>query len=101
MEHLEVIKALAPLLENSNASSNDDRWTPIFYASRNGDLEIIKFLVPLSKITSTDIKEAKFIAGIFDHDQRWTRLQIFQAPRSLLLLKHAKFLQSALSLFGG
>ena len=33
--------------------------------------------------------------------QRLTRLHIFQAPRSLLPLKHAKFLQSALSLFGG
>ena len=33
--------------------------------------------------------------------QRWTRLHIFQAPRSLLPLKHAKFMQLALSLFGG
>ena len=37
----------------------------------------------------------------FTHDQRWTRLHIFQAPRSFLALKHAKFLQSALSLFRG
>ena len=34
-------------------------------------------------------------------DQRWTRLHLFQAPRSFLPLKHAKFLQSALLLFGG
>ena len=32
--------------------------------------------------------------------QKWTRLHILQAPRSLLPLKHDKFLQSALSLFG-
>ena len=37
--------------------------------------------------------------GFLWWQQRWTRLQIFQARRSLLLLKHAKFLQPPLSLF--
>ena len=74
--HFEVIKTLAPLLENPNESINQP-WnrfyameTPIFEASRNGHLEIIKFLVPLSdNLTSTAIMDAEDIATLYDHDQ--------------------------------
>ena len=68
--HLGVIKALAPLLENPNASSDEDKWTPIYIASRSGHLEIIKFLVPLANnLTSTAIDQAKYIATLYHHDQ--------------------------------
>ena len=52
--YLEVVKTLAPLMENPNAPlgrQNDIfqmTWSPLAFASKHGRLEIIKFLVPLS-----------------------------------------------------
>merc|ERR1712183_738130 len=73
--HLEVVKILAPLLENPNASPYDDEshplrnWTPIYKASRSGHLEIIKFLAPLSDdLTPEAINEAREIADLYNHD---------------------------------
>ena len=57
-------------IENPNTSPDEDKWTPIYNASRNGHLEIIKFLVPLllaDNPTSTAIDLAKNIA--YHHDQ--------------------------------
>ena len=69
--HLEVVKILAPLMENPNTSFYDesgmDKWTPIYRASRGGHLKIIKFLVPLSDtLTTKAINDARDIAELFD-----------------------------------
>ena len=67
--HFEVIKTLAPLSENPNASVNCYYFSPISSAVRNGHLEIIKFLVPLSEnLTSEAIEEARVRAALYDHN---------------------------------
>ena len=57
-------------------------------------------ILPVKIFTVTILLAANQNVILASHAQRWTRLHIFQAPRSFLPLKHAKFLQSALSLFG-
>ena len=67
--NFELVKALAPLLENPNDPYFEDGSTPICDASRIGHLEIIKFLVPLAdNLTSAAIDEAKDIAALYDND---------------------------------
>ena len=44
----EVIKILAPLMENPNSKTFEDEDTPIMIAAKYGHLEVIKFLAPLT-----------------------------------------------------
>ena len=45
--HTEIVKILAPLTDNPNASSNNGE-TPIYWAACNGHTEIVKILAPLT-----------------------------------------------------
>ena len=56
---LNMTKVLSPLLSNPNGplsgiQDNEDKKTPIYLASRHGQLEIIKFLKPLSENLNVD-----------------------------------------------
>ena len=46
-EDIEIVKILAPLIDNPNAPNNYGD-TPIFWAAYNGHTEIVKFLAPLT-----------------------------------------------------
>ena len=72
--YLEVVKTLAPLMENPNAPlgrQNDIfqmTWSPLAFASKHGRLEIIKFLVPLStNLTFEVIQNLKDLAHQHNH----------------------------------
>ena len=67
--HLEVVKILAPFLENPNANYDEShQLTPIFRAASRGHIEIIKFLAPLSDhLTYEAIKDARKIAQLYGH----------------------------------
>ena len=45
---VDVVKALAPLIENINASDKNG-FTPIHHASAEGQIDVIKFLAPLTE----------------------------------------------------
>ena len=47
--HLEIIKYLSNLIANINVPIAHDRKTPILLASEKGYLDIVEFLVPISK----------------------------------------------------
>ena len=69
---LEVVKTLAPLMENPNAPLGRQNVpvpsSPLVFASIHGRLEIIKFLVPLSKnLTSEVIQNLKDLAHQHNH----------------------------------
>ena len=68
--HLEVVKILAPFLENPNANYDEShQLTPIFRAASRGHLEIIKFLAPLSdNLTTEVINDSRKIADSYHHD---------------------------------
>ena len=70
--YLEVVKTLAPLMENPNAPLGRQNvplpWSPLAFASRHGRLEIIKFLVPLStNLTFEVIQILKDLAHQHNH----------------------------------
>ena len=70
--YLEVVKALAPLMENPNAPLGRQNVpvpsSPLVFASIHGRIEIIKFLVPLSKnLTSEVIQNLKDLAHQHNH----------------------------------
>ena len=89
--HIQMMNRLKQSGLNFNGGDEGGRLEEYWYRERKNSPFI-------SLLISTYFIAFKFGLGL---GQRWTRLQIFQVPRSLLLLKHAKFLQSALSLFGG
>ena len=66
-----MIRVFTPLLSNPNApiknySMERHETTPIFYASKFGHLEILKFLAPLSKnLTVNALRQAIHIARIY------------------------------------
>ena len=69
---LEVVKTLAPLMENPNAPLGQPNIpgpsSPLAFASMNGRLEIIKFLIPLSEnLTSEAIQNLKDQAHQHNH----------------------------------
>ena len=45
---IEIVKIMAPLIENPNAP-NEDGNTPIHTAAENGHIEIVKILAPLTE----------------------------------------------------
>ena len=47
--HIDVVKALAPLIENPNSPPDMDGLTPISIAALTSELEVIRFLTPLTK----------------------------------------------------
>ena len=65
---LSMAKALCPLLSNPNGD-DEEKKTPIYLASRHGQLEIIKFLEPISdNLTANAIQLAIQKARLYDHD---------------------------------
>ena len=54
----EIIKILAPLVENPNAP-DPDGMTPIHQAAKDGHLEIIKILAPFTKDPNSPNSEGK------------------------------------------
>ena len=49
--HKEIVKVLAPLINDHNAAS-PNKWTPLQNAAANGHTEIVKIIAPLVKSTS-------------------------------------------------
>ena len=71
-DYLEIVKTLAPLMENPNAPlgrPNDPGPSSLLaFASRHGRLEVIKFLVPLSEnLTSEVIQNLKDHAFVYQN----------------------------------
>ena len=67
--NLNMIKVLSPLLSNPDAPVFNHDLTPIYYASRFGHLEIVKFLAPLAEINdSPRVRFAIDVARIYGHD---------------------------------
>ena len=48
--HIDLIKVLAPMMKNPNATINQQfkGFTTIYFAAHIGNIEVIKFLAPLS-----------------------------------------------------
>ena len=56
--HTEIVKILAPLTDNPNAS-NEAGITPIYLAAKNGHTEIVKILAPLTDNPNAPDKQGK------------------------------------------